>query len=88
MTSLTDRIAVVTGAARVSAKGIAIAFAREGADIVVADKVDEAGAAEVLAGMPAHGREACSSDGRRRRDERQPMAAMRRSRISAGSTFS
>ena len=50
------RIAVVTGAASGIGKGIAIAFAREGADIVVADKVDESGAAEVMEGISAHGR--------------------------------
>jgi 3-oxoacyl-[acyl-carrier protein] reductase len=58
MTKLEGRIAVVTGAASGIGKGIAIAFAREGADIVVADKVDESGAAEVIAGIRAHGREA------------------------------
>jgi 3-oxoacyl-[acyl-carrier protein] reductase len=57
MTKLEGRIAVVTGAASGIGKGIAIAFAREGADIVVADKVDESGAAEVIAGIRAHGRE-------------------------------
>jgi len=57
MKKLEGRIAVVTGAASGIGKGIAIAFAREGADIVVADKVDESGAAEVIAGIRAHGRE-------------------------------
>ena len=57
MTKLEGRIAVVTGAASGIGKGIAIAFAREGADIVVADKVDESGAAEVIAGIRAYGRE-------------------------------
>lgn len=57
MTKLEGRIAVVTGAASGIGKGIAIAFAREGADIVVADKVDESGAAEVIAGIRAHGHE-------------------------------
>jgi len=58
MRKLEGRIAVVTGAASGIGKGIAIAFAREGADIVVADKVEEAQAAEVLAGIREHGREA------------------------------
>jgi len=58
MRKLEGRIAVVTGAASGIGKGIAIAFAREGADIVVADKVEEAQAAEVLVGIREHGREA------------------------------
>jgi 3-oxoacyl-[acyl-carrier protein] reductase len=58
MTILQGRIAVVTGAASGIGKGIAIAFAREGADVVVADKVAEAGAADVLAAIRTHGREA------------------------------
>ena len=56
MTKLEGRVAVVTGAASGIGKGIATAFAREGADIVVADKVDESGAAEVMEGISAHGR--------------------------------
>ena len=58
MTKLEGRIAVVTGAASGIGKGIAIAFAREGADIVVADKVEKSGAAEVLDGISNHGRDA------------------------------
>jgi NAD(P)-dependent dehydrogenase (short-subunit alcohol dehydrogenase family) len=58
MKKLEGRTAVVTGAASGIGKGIAIAFAREGADIVVADKVDESGAAEVIEGIRKHGREA------------------------------
>ncbi len=58
MKKLEGRIAVVTGAASGIGKGIAIAFAREGADIVVADKVDESGAAEVIEGIREYGRAA------------------------------
>ncbi|MDT5149082.1 MAG: hypothetical protein QOI01_815 [Mycobacterium sp.] len=58
MKKLEGRIAVVTGAASGIGKGIAIAFAREGADIVVADKVDESRAAEVIEGIREHGCEA------------------------------
>ncbi len=58
MNKLEGRIAVVTGAASGIGKGIAVAFAREGADIVVADRVDESRAAEVLEGVREHGREA------------------------------
>ena len=58
MSKLEGRIAVVTGAASGIGRGIAIAFAREGADIVVADQVIEAQAAEVIAAIEAHGREA------------------------------
>ncbi|MDX6236360.1 MAG: hypothetical protein QOG10_1175 [Kribbellaceae bacterium] len=53
---LAGRVAVVTGAASGIGAGIAIAFAREGADIVVVDRVDEAGAARVLAAVAEHGR--------------------------------
>lgn len=49
MKKLEGRIAVVTGAASGIGRGIAGAFAREGAHIVVADLVDEDGAAAVLA---------------------------------------
>src|ERR1051326_8332457 len=57
MNRLTGRIAVVTGAASGVGQGNAIAVAREGADVVVADKVAEDHAAEVLAGVRGHGRE-------------------------------
>jgi len=58
MRRLEGRIAVVTGAASGIGKGIAIAFAREGASIVVADQAEESRAAEVLAGIREHGGEA------------------------------
>jgi NAD(P)-dependent dehydrogenase (short-subunit alcohol dehydrogenase family) len=58
MRVLQGRVAVVTGAASGIGKGIAIAFAREGADVVVADKVDEPRAAAVLAGIREHRGEA------------------------------
>ncbi|MCU1440122.1 MAG: 3-oxoacyl-[acyl-carrier protein] reductase [Rhodoglobus sp.] len=56
MGKLDGRIAVVTGAASGIGKGIAIAFAREGADIVVADRASEDAAAEVLTAVQALGR--------------------------------
>lgn len=56
MSKLEGRIAVITGAASGIGRGIAIAFAREGADIVVADKVNEAQAADVIAAITAQGR--------------------------------
>jgi 3-oxoacyl-[acyl-carrier protein] reductase len=57
MNRLKGRIALVTGAASGIGKGIAIAFAREGADLVIADRVAEERAAEVIAGVRGHGRE-------------------------------
>jgi len=58
MRVLQGRIAVVTGAASGIGKGIAIAFAREGANVVIADKVDEPRAAAALAASREHGAEA------------------------------
>ena len=58
MSKLEGRIAVVTGAASGIGQAIAIAFAREGADIVVADRSDVTQAAAVLAAIAEAGREA------------------------------
>ncbi|MDT0261650.1 SDR family NAD(P)-dependent oxidoreductase [Jatrophihabitans lederbergiae] len=58
MNKLDARVAVVTGAASGIGAGIATAFSREGADIVVADLAPEADAAEVLAGIRDTGRQA------------------------------
>jgi 3-oxoacyl-[acyl-carrier protein] reductase len=55
---LEGRVALVTGAASGIGQGIALAFAAEGADVVVADRVPEAAAAATLAGVAAQGREA------------------------------
>ena len=57
MSKLKNRIALVTGASSGIGKGIAIAFARDGANIVVADKSGEKLAADVLAGIREHGRD-------------------------------
>jgi 3-oxoacyl-[acyl-carrier protein] reductase len=55
---LEERIAVVTGAASGIGAGVAIAFAREGANIVVADKASAEQARDVIAAIKDHGREA------------------------------
>lgn len=55
MKKLHGRIAVVTGAASGIGRGIAVAFAREGADILVADVVGADDAAVVLAEIAAAG---------------------------------
>ncbi len=57
MDKLKGRVAVITGAASGIGAGIAVAFAREGADIAVVDLVSEERAANVLAAIRAHGRE-------------------------------
>ncbi len=56
MSRLAGRVAVVTGAASGIGEAIAIAFAREGADIVVADLADETRAGRVLSSVADHGR--------------------------------
>lgn len=58
MSKLEGRIAVVTGAASGIGAGIAAAFAREGADIVVADKSPAQKAQDVIAAIEGHGRAA------------------------------
>jgi 3-oxoacyl-[acyl-carrier protein] reductase len=58
VSKLEGRVAVVTGAASGIGAGIAVAFAREGADIVVADKASREAAADVIAAIVGHGREA------------------------------
>jgi 3-oxoacyl-[acyl-carrier protein] reductase len=55
---LEGRVALVTGAASGIGQGIALAFAAEGADVVIADRVAEADAAATLAGVEGHGRQA------------------------------
>lgn len=55
LTSLKDRIAVVTGGASGIGRALALLFAREGAHVVVAD-LDEAGMAETAAGVAQAGR--------------------------------
>src|SRR5260370_40084326 len=57
LTSLKDRTAVVTGGASGIGRALALLFAREGANVVVAD-LDEAGMAETVAGGSQAGRRA------------------------------
>ncbi|MEO8969366.1 MAG: SDR family NAD(P)-dependent oxidoreductase [Solirubrobacteraceae bacterium] len=56
MDKLHDRIAIVTGGARGIGGAIATAFAAEGADVVIADLLDEDVAAPVLQAIEAAGR--------------------------------
>jgi 3-oxoacyl-[acyl-carrier protein] reductase len=58
MNRLTGRIALITGAASGIGQGIAIAFAREGANIVAVDRVEESRAHVTLDGIRQHGAEA------------------------------
>ena len=55
LTSLKDRTAVVTGGASGIGRALALLFAREGANVVVAD-LDEAGMAETVAAVSQAGR--------------------------------
>ena len=54
MGQLDGRVAIVTGAARGIGRGIALAFANEGAAVTIADR-DEAGAKAVVAELPGGG---------------------------------
>jgi len=54
LTSLKDRTAVVTGGASGIGRALALRFAREGADVVVAD-LDETGMTETVAGVNRSG---------------------------------
>jgi 3-oxoacyl-[acyl-carrier protein] reductase len=53
---LNSKIAIVTGGARGIGGQIAMAFAAEGADIVIADRLEEAAAATVLSAIADSGR--------------------------------
>jgi 3-oxoacyl-[acyl-carrier protein] reductase len=58
MDKLRDRVAIVTGGARGIGGAIATAFAAEGADVVIADRLDESVAEPVLAAVLQAGRRA------------------------------
>jgi 3-oxoacyl-[acyl-carrier protein] reductase len=53
---LTDKVAIVTGGARGIGGQIAMAFAAEGADVVIADVLGEAAAERVIASIAESGR--------------------------------
>ena len=57
---LTDRVAIVTGAAQGIGEAIALAFARAGADVAICDR-DEAGLDATAAGIVATGRRSLTS---------------------------
>jgi hypothetical protein len=63
---LTDRVALITGADSGIGKAVAIAFAREGADVVISylGGVEEADAADTAAWVEKAGRRATSVPGR------------------------
>ena len=58
MDKLRDKVAIVTGGARGIGGAIAAAFAAEGADVVIADRLGEGVAAPVLSQIEAAGRKA------------------------------
>ncbi len=58
MSRLDGSVAIVTGASRGIGKGIALALADAGADVVVNYRRDAAAAAETVAAIEAHGRRA------------------------------
>jgi len=62
MGRLDGRVALVTGASRGFGRAIALAFAREGADVVVNYHTNEAGAAEVVATLEKLGRRALAAN--------------------------
>jgi NAD(P)-dependent dehydrogenase (short-subunit alcohol dehydrogenase family) len=59
MGKLEGKVALVTGAASGIGQGIAIAFAREGASVVVVDLVDESRAQETMGAVAAFGGSSC-----------------------------
>ena len=58
MAQLSDRIALVTGSDSGIGRGIALAFAEEGADVVITWHTDEAGAQDTAEGVRGFGRRA------------------------------
>jgi NAD(P)-dependent dehydrogenase (short-subunit alcohol dehydrogenase family) len=83
---LIDKIAVVTGGARGIGGEIAVAFAQAGADVVVADLLEESAAAPVLLAIKQAGRRSLFARTDVSDAKQVRTWSPQRTRTSAGST--